>query len=100
MNLFEHSFVALIIAANPKGIVSSSLGLRGTSYPRFGKGERPNRNAVASRSSQPWASRWNPVGIHLWLTSLSSHSLEHTYENNAKRVSDRTHLRGDFTRRV
>ena len=37
--------------ANPKGIVSSSPGLRGTSYPGTGEDERPNRNAVASRVS-------------------------------------------------
>ncbi len=38
--------------SNPNGIVSSSPGLRGTSYPGFGKRERPNRNAVASHTSR------------------------------------------------
>ena len=39
-------------SANPNGIVSSSPGLRGTSYPGFGERERPNPNGVASRTSR------------------------------------------------
>jgi hypothetical protein len=80
------------VPGNPKGIASSSPGLRGTSYPgsSFRKQFQPqrgcglpvfcrgasesSRNPVGvviffgrfprvARSSQPWASRRNPVGI-------------------------------------
>jgi hypothetical protein len=72
---------------NPKGIVSSSPGLRGTSYPGFqvrwfstptglrqvsnGK-PQPRWGSLfcarfpkVARSSQPWALSRNPFGIHL-----------------------------------
>ena len=70
---------------NPKGIGSISLGLRGTSYPRYRSQNVFNPNGVAlpsshtlqprwgcetvwqfprvARSSQPRANRWNPFGI-------------------------------------
>jgi hypothetical protein len=74
--------------SNPKGIVSASPGLRGTSYPgwrpaafptptglrlvftvlpqpRWGCLRLPRCPRVA-RSSQPWASGRNPFGIRLW----------------------------------
>ena len=73
---------------NPKGIVSSSPGLRGTSYPgsrrdRFStptglchvatEGPQPRWGCwVAAwfprvaRASQPWAWSRNPFGIQLW----------------------------------
>ena len=52
LTLFAPIATLCTFSANPKGIVSSSPGLRDTSYPGAGEGERPNRNAVASRSSQ------------------------------------------------
>ncbi len=58
---------------NPKGIVSSSPGLRGTSYPGNAVRRTINPNGVAApsverkpkvaRASQPWALRRNPIGI-------------------------------------
>ena len=70
---------------NPKGIGSISLGLRGTSYPKYRSQNVFNPNGVVlpsshtlqprwgcetvwrfprvARSSQPWANRWNPFGI-------------------------------------
>ena len=75
-------------ASNPKGIVSSSPGLRGTSYPGAGAegystptGLRPScpdapqprwgcgleaRFPKVARASQPWALCRNPVGIQHW----------------------------------
>ena len=72
--------------SNPNGIASSSPGLRGTSYPRWPKGELPTPTGLrpaaittrpqprwgcwllngfprVARSSQPWALGRNPVGI-------------------------------------
>ena len=76
----------IISSNNPKGIVSSSPGLRGTSYPGFQTrsfstptGLRQVSNAEpqprwgclscatfpkVARSSQPWALSRNPFGIH------------------------------------
>jgi hypothetical protein len=45
---------------NPKGIASSSPGLRGTSYPGCGTTEGINPNGVVSGTPQP---RRNPVGV-------------------------------------
>ena len=73
-------------AVNPKGIASSSPGLRGTSYPGKAAENHANPNGVAAcariqpqprwgwknpggpvpkvaRASQPWALSRNPVGI-------------------------------------
>jgi len=47
-------------AAHPKRTVSSSPGLRGTSYPGSGESECPNPNGVVSFTSRR---RHNPVGV-------------------------------------
>src|SRR6266571_2694022 len=52
-------------------IVSSSPGLRGTSYPGSGAGERPNPNGVASYASRR---RHNPVGVDADSTTVSQGS--------------------------
>ena len=76
------------LPGNPEGIVSSSPGLRGTSYPGSAGQKQINPNGVAgvfavkkpqprwgwenfaprspkvARASQPWALRRNPFGIH------------------------------------
>jgi len=73
---------------NPKGIVSASPGLRGTSYPGWRPAAFPTPTGLrlvfkvwpqprwgclplprcprVARSSQPWASGWNPFGIQFW----------------------------------
>jgi hypothetical protein len=48
------------LSADPKGIVSLSPGLRGTSYPGLACVSRNNPNGVASSSSRP---SHNPVGV-------------------------------------
>src|SRR5437016_554035 len=58
-------------SANPKGIVSSSPGLRGTSYPGSGESECPNPNGVASHRSRQ---RHNPVGVDADSTTVSQGS--------------------------
>ena len=73
---------------NPKGIVSASPGLRGTSYPGWRPAAFPTPTGLrlvftvwpqprwgclplprcprVARSSQPWASGRNPFGIRFW----------------------------------
>ena len=80
---------------NPNGIVSSSPGLRGTSYPGLiarnyfqpqrgwvaddSSGPQPRWGCVhlrvfpkVARASQPWALSRNPFGIHRMLRSRAS----------------------------
>ena len=57
--------------SNPKGIVSSSPGLRGTSYPGCGAAAETNPNGVASRTRRP---RHNPVGVEANFVAVSQGS--------------------------
>ena len=56
---------------NPKGIVSSSPGLRGTSYPGCGARNRSNPNGVAASTSRRIR---NPVGVEAHSTGVSQGS--------------------------
>ena len=59
------------LPANPKGIVSSSPGLRGTSYPGSGESDRSNPNGVTSCRSRR---RHNLVGVEANSTTVSQGS--------------------------
>jgi len=67
----EEPYISSDLPANPKGIASSSPGLRGTSYPGSGVGQSPNPNGVASDKSRR---RHNAVGVDSDSTKVSQGS--------------------------
>jgi hypothetical protein len=62
---------SIAVAANPKGIVSFSPGLRGTSYPGYAARVNFNPNGVASFRSRRGH---NPVGVEIFSTDSSQGS--------------------------